>query len=99
MADHGNSMDISQAIILYLKNYPGKNDDEFDAFYGPELASVARANVRLLLDQAMRVEVDWTGLTLIEGGNVVKSVMRAEHSELSEEALASIGHYYTYMMR
>ena len=47
----------------------------------------------------MKVDVDWTGRTLIEGGQFVKSVMADAHPELSEQALASIGHYYTYLMR
>ncbi|BBX99007.1 hypothetical protein [Mycobacterium lacus] len=99
MTNSAESIDISKAIELYLKHYPGKNDAEFDSFFGPALASIARAKVRTILDRAMKVKVDWTGLSLVEGGEVVKSVMHDEHPELSAKALASIGHYYTYLMR
>ncbi|ARG59526.1 hypothetical protein PJK45_03920 [Mycobacterium kansasii] len=94
-----SDIDISRAIELYLKHYPGKNDEEFDSHFGSAIAPIARAQVRAILDQAMRVEVDWTGRTLVEGGEVVKSVMRDRHPELSPQAIASIGHYYTYLMR
>jgi hypothetical protein len=57
-------INFSQAIILYLKNYPDRNDDEFEEYYGPE-ASVAKAKVRDILNKAMKVDVDWNGLTLI----------------------------------
>jgi hypothetical protein len=99
MTDPAENIDISQAINLYLKHYPGKNDEAFDSFFGPALAHVARAKVRSILDEAMKVDVDWTGRTLIEGGQFVKSVMADAHPELSQQALASIGHYYTYLMR
>ncbi|POX88612.1 hypothetical protein C3477_10255 [Mycobacterium kansasii] len=94
-----SDIDISQAIELYLKHYPGKNDEEFDLFFGPTVAPITRSKVREILDEAMKVEVDWTDQTLVEGGELVKSVMRNQHPELSLEAIASIGHYYTYLMR
>jgi hypothetical protein len=99
MTDHAENIDISQAIVLYLKNYPGKNDEAFDSSFGPELAPVVRTKVRSILDEAMKVDVDWNGKSLIEGGEFVKSVMADKHHELSPQALASIGHYYTYLMR
>lgn len=93
------NIDISRAIVLYLRNYPGKNDEAFDSYFGPALAPNAKAQVRSMLDEAMKIDVDWTDRSLIEGGEFVKSVMADRHPELSQQALASIGHYYTYLMR
>ncbi|MBP1823193.1 MinD-like ATPase involved in chromosome partitioning or flagellar assembly [Mycobacterium sp. OAE908] len=96
-ADHG--IDASEAVALYLKHSPGKNDAEFDAHYGPDRAETARAMVRSLLHEAMRVEPDWNRLTLGQAGDYVKAVMHQRHPELSDQALTPISNSYTYSMR
>jgi hypothetical protein len=97
MADQ--AIDLSEAITLYLKHYPGKNDAEFETRYGSELATAAKENVQSILQEAMKVEPDWSRLSLNEAGDFVESVMRDRHPELSKEALTAIGNYYTYLMR
>lgn len=97
MADH--AIDLSEAITLYLTHYPGKNDAEFDTQYGNELAPATRENVHAILQEAMKVEPDWSRLTLNEAGDFVESVIHDRHPDLSKEALAAIGNYYTYLMR
>ncbi|MBE1552236.1 MinD-like ATPase involved in chromosome partitioning or flagellar assembly [Mycobacterium sp. OAS707] len=96
-ADHG--IDASEAVTLYLKHSPGKNDAEFDAHYGPDRAETARTMVRSLLHEAMRVEPDWNRMTLGQAGDYVKAVMHQRHPELSDQALTAIGNSYTYSMR
>lgn len=90
--------DVSEAIVLLLKHYPGKNDSEFDLRYGAEAPS-ARASVRSFLQEAMKVHPDWSHLTLNEAGDFVQSVMHDRHPELSSGALESIGNYFTYLVR
>ena len=29
-------LDISEAIVVFLKNYPGKNEEEFEARFGTD---------------------------------------------------------------
>jgi len=61
MTDPAENIDISQAIILYLGRYPGKNDEAFNSFIGPALSPDARAEVRSILDEAIKIDVDCTG--------------------------------------
>ena len=50
---------LSDAVALYLKNYPGKNDTEFNDDYGGHAAS-ARAAVQQILDETLRFRPDWS---------------------------------------
>ncbi|MBU8809939.1 hypothetical protein KL953_13715 [Mycolicibacterium goodii] len=94
-----SEIDVSQALALYLKHYPGKNDTEFDDFYGAQVAPAARALVRSLLDEAMSIRPDWSHMTLNDAGDFVEAEMHTRHPELSPKALECIGNYYTYLMR
>jgi hypothetical protein len=98
MDENQADQEINEAIVVYLRRYPNKNDDEFDQSFGDD-ASLFRERVREILSEAMRSEVDWDGLTLVEGGEAIKSIMAAKHPNLSEAALTSLGHYYTFLMR
>ncbi|WP_445169203.1 hypothetical protein ACTXG7_07695 [Mycolicibacterium sp. Dal123E01] len=91
-------LELNAGICVYLKHYPGKNDDEFAQLFEGRSDQIL-ARVRELLTEAMKVEVDWTGLTLSEGGDVVRDIMAQRHPELAPEALAAIRRYYTYLMR
>ncbi len=93
-----SDFNVSEALALYLKRYPGTNEDEFNSFYGPARDQV-QAHVRLILNEAMQVEPDWNRLSLNEAGDYVESVMHERHPELTSQALEAIGNYYTYLMR
>jgi hypothetical protein len=90
--------EVGDAFAVYFRNCPGKNIDEFDQLYCAE-AAVMESNVREVVTEAMRVEVDWTGLSLSQGGAVVMSVMADRHPTFSAEALETIGNVYTYLMK
>ncbi len=98
MEPNESSSDINEAIVIFLRRYPGKNTEEFDSVFG-ESASWMLGKVRETLDEAMRTEVNWDGLSLIEGGEAMKSIMAAQHPELSEAALVALARYYTFLMR
>ncbi|CAN7659141.1 hypothetical protein [Mycolicibacterium frederiksbergense] len=98
MAD-GSSIDPSAAITLYLKHYPGKNENEFDSFYGDADAPKAKGVVRSILDEAMKLQPDWERMSLNEAGDFIEAEMSKRHPELSAKALQCIGNYYTYLMR
>jgi hypothetical protein len=89
---------LSEAVALYLKGYPGKNEQEFNSHYGSE-SGQALDQVKLILREAMKVEPDWNRLSLNEAGDYVESVMSERHPELSPKALEAIGNYYTFLMR
>jgi hypothetical protein len=92
-------IDASEALVLYLKHYPGENDEEFNAFYGPEIAQTARRVVRRILEEAMGMRPDWSTVSLNDAADYVESEMRTRHPSLTPSALESIGNYYTYLMR
>jgi hypothetical protein len=92
------SFSLSEAVALYLKRYPGKNEQEFNTHYGSS-SDHAQEQVKLLLREAMNVEPDWNLLSLNEAGDYVESVMSERHPELSPKALEAIGNYYTFLMR
>ncbi len=98
MASDVTEQEVNGGICVYLRHYPGKNEDEFNQVFGSRSVPIL-ARVRELLAEAMKVEVDWTGLTLSDGGDVVRDVMGARHPQLSSDALAAIRRYYTYLMR
>ncbi|WP_245604791.1 hypothetical protein [Mycobacterium genavense] len=89
---------MSDAIVLYLKRYPGKNQEKFDSYYESASGTV-RERVRAVLDEAMQIEPDWDRLSLNEVGDYVESVMHDRHPELTSNALEAIGNYYTFLMR
>ena len=94
-----HNIDTNEAIALCLKHYPGKNDTEFDSHYGPEAAPSAKEAVNNILREAIKIEPDWSQLSLNEAGDYVASVMHDRHPELTNKALECIGNYYTYLMR
>jgi hypothetical protein len=93
-----SDFDVSEAIALYLKRYPGTNEEEFNSYYGAASEKV-QEYVRLILNEAMRLEPDWSRLSLNEAGDYVESVMHERHPELTPRALEAIGNYYTFLMR
>lgn len=88
--------DLSEAIALFLKHYPGRNDEEFQARV---TAQDRRDAVRAVLDETMRVQVEWGRKSLAEIGDEVRDVMRERHPELSDEALHQLGNYFTYLVK
>lgn len=95
----GDEIDINEALTLYLQRYPSRNDAEFALRFGPTVADVAKARVRVILDEAIRINPDWNSLSLKEAGDYVGAVMQERHPELSGESLECIGNYFTYLVR
>lgn len=93
-----DDVNLSDAIALYLKRYPGKNDEEFNAAYGSASQS-ALTRVKEILREAMQIEPDWNRMSLNEAGDYVESVIHDRHPDLAPTALEAIGNYYTFLMR
>lgn len=88
--------DLSEAVVLYLQHYPGRNDAEFQArVTSPAL----REDVRAMLDETIRIQVEWGEKSLGEIGDEVRDVMRQRHPDLSDAALHRVGNYFTYLVR
>lgn len=69
-------LDMSEAIELYLRLYPGKNDAEFETHFGSTRAAMMKTHAREILNEAMTIELDWTNLSLNEAGDFVEAEMR-----------------------
>jgi len=91
-------LELNAAICVYLKNYPGSNADQFDDLFG-DRAEELHGRVRKILTETIKIDLDWTGLTLRDGGSAVMSIMAERHPDLSAEALSALRNYYTYLMR
>ncbi len=88
--------DLSGAIVLWLEHYPGRNDAEFQArVTSPAL----RDEVRAMLDETMRIRIEWGQKSLAEIGDEVRDVMRRRHPELSVAAVHRLGNYFTYLVK
>ena len=90
------AFDLSETIVVFLKNYPGKNEEEFDERYD---STGARDAVRAILDETMKVQMDSTGKSLNDIGDEVERVMHQRHPELSAAALDSLANYFTYLVK
>ena len=89
-------LDISEAVVVFLKNYPGKNEDEFETLYG---TAADREAVRAILDETSRIRIDGGDKSLVDIGDEVEKVMRERHPELSAAALEKLSNYFTYLVK
>lgn len=88
--------DLGEAAVLNLQHYLGRNDAEFQA----RVASPAlREDVRAMLDETMRIQVEWGEKSLAEIGGEVRDTMRERHPDLSDAALHRLGNDFTYLVR
>lgn len=90
------AFDLSEAIVVFLENYPGKNEESFEERYG---STDARDAVRAVLDETMKIQMDWTRKSLNDIGDEVERVMHQRHPELSAAALDSLANYFTYLVK
>lgn len=94
---------MSRAVVLYThwvdKPSPRHDSDaviaEFGAQRGPELL----VEVAELFREANLLEVDWTSMTLAEGGDYMRSVTAKRHPELTDEALDAMRWKWTFDWR
>ena len=91
-----SSVGLNDAIVLFLKHFPGKNDDEFLAVVEDE---AIRGAVRSILDETQSIRIEWGQKTLTELGREAREVMHQRHPELSDAALESLGNYFTYLVK
>lgn len=97
MCSEAAGPDLSEAVALFLKRYPGKNDDEFRSRVTDPALQEA---VRSILDETMTIQVDWDlNTTLPEIGDEVRDVVRQRHPDLSDAAVDKLANYFTYLVK
>lgn len=92
----GDGDDLSEAVVVFLRRYPGRNDEEFDARFPAESV---RDAVQALLDETTRIRIEWGDKNLIEIGADVEEVLAERHPELSGPARRKLRNYFTYQVR
>ena len=90
--------DLSTAICVHLKNYPGRNAQQFEDVFGDRAEQLCE-RILEILTETIKIDLDWTGLTLSDGGKAVQAIMAERHPGLSDEALSHLGNYYTYLVK
>lgn len=90
------TVDLSEAIVLFLNHYPGKNEAEFLARVE---SKATRDVVNAILEETQRIKIEWGEKTLIDIGREVREVMHERHPELSEAALKKLGNFFTYLVK
>lgn len=88
--------DLSEAIVVYLTNYPGSNAKQFEARFPGDSA---RDAVREMMTETLRLEPDWDGKSLSDVSRDVREMMHERHPELSAAALRCLGNYFSYQMK
>lgn len=94
MAD--KEADLSAAIVLFLANYPGSNEQQFKARFPEESVE---EEVRKILLETNKIHIEWGQKTLNDIGDEVEEIMRSRHPELTEAALRDLSNYFTYLVR
>lgn len=94
----GGSTALSEAVVVFLKKFPGDNGAEFASRYRTAV-DATRDAVRRILDEALNLQLDWSVLDLNGAGDLVELTMHERHPELSREALTAVGNYYTYVQK
>lgn len=89
-------VDLSDAVVLFLKDFPSKNEEEFLATFDAE---DTRAAVQTILEETSKIRIEWGDKTLVDIGREVREVMHERHPVLSEAALKKLGNYYTYLVK
>jgi len=89
-------MNISEAITIYLKNYPRSNEEEFLSLVESE---DIRNAVRAIIDETTAIPVDFGTKSLSEIGQEVENELHERHPELSDEAVTHLKNYFTYLVK
>jgi hypothetical protein len=74
----GPDADLSAAVCIYLARYPGPNQKQFNEVFA-DRAEPMRRQVRSILTETIKIDLDWDGLSLRDGGYAVKAVMAERH--------------------
>jgi len=96
LTERTGTVDLNMAIVVFLKNYPGSNDEEFGSRFGTD---AAREEVRAILDETSGIGIEWGNKSLVDIGEEVERVMRERHPELSTAALEKLSNYFTYLVK
>ncbi len=74
--------ELSTAICVYLKNYPGRDGRQFNEVFG-DRAQQLLGRVHEILAKTVKIDLEWSGPTLTDGGPPSRqswsSVTRALH--------------------
>jgi hypothetical protein len=97
------SSDVSDAVVLYLghgtASHPQLDSRALMERFGDRRAVELEAAIGSLLNEAGRINVDWSSHTLESAGDLVVAEMRRRHPALTARALAAIAWKFTFDWR
>lgn len=94
---------LSDAVIAYLAKgrspFPRADADAVAPDAAPETREALVAEVTAIVDECLGVPVDWSTMSLQEGGRHAQATVAERHPELSPEALEALYWAFTYNWR
>lgn len=101
MASHD---EINEAIVWSLANgslkgAPIISRDNMIEHYGAEQTDTLLSEITPLLQELMRIPVDWNKQSWQEAGDHVRDTMKDRHPYLSDEAAGRLPGYFMYQTR
>lgn len=94
---------LSDAVIAYLAKgrspFPRADEDAVAPDAAPGTREALVAEVRAIVEECMGVPVDWSSMSLQEGGRHAQATMADRHPDLSPAALEALYWAFTYNWR
>lgn len=92
--------ELSQAIISFLgagrTAWPASDEAAVIACAERTDPQVLVGRVRAIIGECLSVPLDWSGISLFEGGDLARRAMALRHPELTAEALDELRWMFTY---
>ncbi len=95
--------ELSQAIVAFLGDgrtaVPANDEAAVVACAGETDPTVLLGKVRAIVGECLSVPIEWSGISLGEGGDLARRAMSRRHPELTAEALDELRWMFTYNWR
>jgi hypothetical protein len=92
--------EVSQAVVLFLgfgvASSPRHDDGRLVQQFGAARGAVLEAEVRSLLREVDKINVDWSAHSLASAGKMARQHMHVMHPDLSEAALNALEWMFTF---
>ncbi len=95
--------ELSRAIVAFLgagrSALPASDEAAVVAIAVETAPTVLLGRVRAIVGECLSVPVEWSGISLGEGGDLARRAMSRRHPELTAEALDELRWMFTYNWR
>ncbi len=96
--------EVNEAIVWSLTNgtprgAPIISKENMVEHYGPEQTDALLAEIKPLLQELMKIPVDWEKQTWQEAGDYVRDTMKDRHPYLSDDAAGRLRGYFMFQTK